>query len=70
MRPIRTVGPEPLHLHVCGPHAALEVGDHLMLFTEARSAILEGQTLVSQQNVFFVRSAAADLQKDRVLVNL
>jgi hypothetical protein len=24
-RPIRTVGPEPLHPHVCGPHVALEV---------------------------------------------
>jgi hypothetical protein len=32
-RPLRTVGPEPLHPHVCGPHVALEVGDHLMLFT-------------------------------------
>jgi hypothetical protein len=30
---LRTVGPEPLHPHVCGPHVALEVGDHLMLFT-------------------------------------
>ena len=35
-RPIRTVGPEPLHPHVCGPHVALEVGDHLMLFTIRR----------------------------------
>ena len=33
---LRTVGPEPLHPHVCGPHVALEVGDHLMLFTIRR----------------------------------
>jgi hypothetical protein len=33
-RPLPTVGPEPLHPHVCGPHIALEVGDHLMLFTD------------------------------------
>ena len=30
MRPIRTVGPEPLHPHVCDPHVALEVGDRLI----------------------------------------
>ena len=35
-RPLRTVGPEPLHPHVFGPHVALEVGDHLMLFTIRR----------------------------------
>jgi hypothetical protein len=35
-RPLRKVGPEPLHPHVCGPHVALEVGDHLMLFTIRR----------------------------------
>jgi hypothetical protein len=35
-RPLRTVGPEPLHPHVCGPRLALEVGDHLMLFTIRR----------------------------------
>jgi hypothetical protein len=35
-RPIRTAGPEPLHPHVCGPHVALEVGDHLMMFTIRR----------------------------------
>ena len=33
MRPLRTVGPEPLHPHNCGPHVAPEVGDHLMLLT-------------------------------------
>ena len=32
-RPIRSVRPGPLHPHVCDPHVALEVGDHLMLFT-------------------------------------
>jgi|AntAceMinimDraft_5_1070358.scaffolds.fasta_scaffold125919_1 hypothetical protein len=35
-RPIRTAGPEPQHPHVCGPHVALEVGDHLVLFTIRR----------------------------------
>ena len=30
------MGPEPLHPHVCGPHVALEVGDHLMLTTDQR----------------------------------
>jgi hypothetical protein len=35
-RPIRVMGPEPLHPHVCGPHVALEVGDHLMLLTIRR----------------------------------
>jgi hypothetical protein len=35
-RPIKTVGPEPLHPHVCVPHIALEEGDHLMLFTIRR----------------------------------
>ena len=35
-RPLRTVGPEPLHPRVCGPHVALEVVDHLMLFTIRR----------------------------------
>jgi hypothetical protein len=33
-RPLRTVGPEPLHPHVCGPHDALEVGDHLIFFND------------------------------------
>ena len=33
-RPIRTVGPEPLHPHVCGPHVALEVGDENWYCTE------------------------------------
>ena len=35
-RPLRTVGQEPLYPHVFGPHVALEVGDHLMLFTIRR----------------------------------
>jgi hypothetical protein len=35
-RPIRTVVPEPLHPYVCGPHVALEVGDHLMLLKVRR----------------------------------
>ena len=35
-RPIRTVGPESLHPHLCGPHVALEVGDHLTLLTIRR----------------------------------
>ena len=35
-RPLRTVEPEPLHPHVCGPHVALEVGDYPMLFTIRR----------------------------------
>jgi hypothetical protein len=32
-RPIRSAEPEPLHPHVFCPHVALEVVDHLMLFT-------------------------------------
>jgi hypothetical protein len=35
-RPLQTIGPEPLHPNVCGPHVALEEGDQLMLFTIRR----------------------------------
>jgi hypothetical protein len=30
--PLRTVGPEPLHPHVCGPHVALEVAEKTYIY--------------------------------------
>jgi hypothetical protein len=51
-RPIRTVGPEPLHPHVCGPHVALEVGDDAKFWSLSRSAAwraAQGQSAQSPQ---------------------
>ena len=42
-------GRSPLHPHVCGPHVALEVGDHLMLTTDQRG--------VAKQEIQEVESA-------------
>jgi len=50
-RPIRTVGPEPLYPHVCGPHVALEVG-YLNRAIEARNTTHKTPKITGQVAAF------------------